>query len=178
MYLLIFFFFFLYFFSFLFFFFLMIRRPPRSTLFPYTTLFRSGRDIPRAVANLERVWNSYNTGFPLDFVFVDDVIGRLYSAEAVQGKIFTLFSIISVLIACLGILGLGTYIASQRKKEIGVRKVLGATTQQVSVLLMKDLLILVLVANVIAIPVGYWAMEEWLQGFAYRIGLHPFVFIF
>lgn len=137
----------------------------------------AGRDIPATIERLERVWNSYDTGFPLDFVFLDDVIGRLYTDEVVQGKIFTLFSFISVIIACLGILGLATYMASQRRKEIGVRKVLGATTGQVSALLMKDLLILVLIANAIAVPAGYWAMENWLQRFAYRIGLHPFIFI-
>jgi putative ABC transport system permease protein len=137
----------------------------------------SGADIPEAIAALNEIWSSYNTGFPLDFVFLDEVIGRLYQAEAVQGKIFTLFSVISVLIACLGIFGLATYIASQRSKEIGVRKVLGASVPQVSALLMKDLLVLVIIANLVAVPVGYAAMELWLQGFAYRVGLDPLVFV-
>jgi len=137
----------------------------------------SGENIPDAIARLEQVWASFNTGFPIDFVFQDEVIGRLYEAEAVQGRIFTVFSIISVLIACLGILGLGTYIASQRKKEIGIRKVLGASTRQVSTLLVRDLLVLVMIANIIAIPAGYWAIHEWLQGFAYRIGLNPLMFV-
>ncbi|HET9486534.1 MAG TPA: ABC transporter permease [Chryseosolibacter sp.] len=137
----------------------------------------SGVNIPDAITTLERIWNSYETGFPLEFVFLDDLISRLYTSEGVQAKIFTVFSVISVVIACLGILGLTTFIASQRKKEIGVRKVLGATTGQVSALLMKDLLILVLIANLIAIPAGYWAMENWLEGFAYRIGLHPATFL-
>lgn len=137
----------------------------------------SGGDLPAAVSTLEDIWNAYDTGFPLEFQFLDEVIDRLYTTESVQGKIFTLFSIISVFIACLGILGLGTYLASQRRKEIGVRKVLGATTQQVSTLLMKDLVVLVLIANLIAIPVAYWAMDKWLEGFAYRIALHPLVFL-
>lgn len=137
----------------------------------------SGKDLRSAVSRLEENWSRYNTGFPLDFQFLDDVIHRLYTRESMQGKVFTLFSIISVFIACLGILGLGAYLASQRKKEIGIRKVLGATTRQVSTLLMKDLVILVLIANVIAIPVGYWAMDKWLAGFAYRIALHPLVFV-
>ncbi len=137
----------------------------------------SGTDVTAAVSRLEKVWSSYNTGFPLEFVFLDDLIQRLYTSETVQGKIFTMFSIISVLIASLGILGLGAYIASQRTKEIGVRKVLGASTGQVSALLMKDLLMLVLIANVIAIPAGYWTIRQWLQGFAYRIELSPLVFV-
>ena len=137
----------------------------------------SGEDVAGAVAALEKVWNRYGTGFPLEFQFLDEVMARLYIAEIKQGKIFSIFSVISVLIACLGILGLGTYIASQRRKEIGVRKVLGATTQQVSALLIKDLFILVLISNLIAIPAGYWAMSKWLEGFAYRIELQALVFV-
>jgi putative ABC transport system permease protein len=137
----------------------------------------SGNNIQQSVASLEKLWSAYNTGYPLEFVFIDDMLDRLYTAEKVQGKIFTVFSIISVAIACLGILGLASYIAAQRKKEIGIRKVLGATTNQVSVLLMRDLLKLVLIANSLAIPIGYWAMEKWSQGFAYRVALHPAIFI-
>ncbi|MGC1241539.1 MAG: ABC transporter permease [Chryseosolibacter sp.] len=135
------------------------------------------KNISAAVARLEKEWAAYETGFPLEFFFLDDVIGKLYAAEVNQGRIFSLFSIISVAIACMGILGLGTYIASQRKKEIGVRKVLGATTGQVSALLMKDLLRLVLIANLIAIPTGYWAVNHWLQNFAYRIEMEAVIFI-
>jgi putative ABC transport system permease protein len=137
----------------------------------------SGTQIDGSVAALEEIWNSYNTGFPLEFSFVDDVIGRLYAAERVQGKIFTTFSLISVAIACLGILGLATYIAAQRRKEIGIRKVLGASAGEVSLLLMKDLLKLVLAAIVVAIPLGYYAIEMWSQGFAYRAPLSPTVFV-
>src|SRR5687768_12817770 len=100
----------------------------------------SGENIPLAISNRERVCNSYNTGFPMDIVFLDELIGRLYTAEVVQGKIFTIFAVISVMIACIGILGLASLISTQRKKEIGIRKVLGATAGQVSGLLMKDLL--------------------------------------
>jgi putative ABC transport system permease protein len=137
----------------------------------------SGDNIPLAMSNLEKVWNSYNTGFPMDIVFLDDLIGRLYTAEVVQGKIFTIFALISVIIACIGILGLASLISAQRKKEIGIRKVLGATSGQVSGLLMKDLLKLVLIANILAIPAVYWAMERWLQTFAYRIVVNPLIFL-
>lgn len=102
---------------------------------------------------------------------------RLYRVEMGQGKIFSLFSIISVCISCLGILGLGSYIASQRRKEVGVRKVLGATTGQVSGLLVKDLLWLVVIANVFVIPAGYYAIDKWLESFAYRIPIEPLIFI-
>ena len=136
----------------------------------------SGNDIPNTIASIENAWASYNSGFPLEFHFMDDVIGRLYRAEAIQGKMFTVFSILSVIIACLGILGLAAYIASQRKKEMGIRKVLGATAQQVSFLLMKDLMRLVLISIIIAIPVGYYAIEKWSSSFAYRVPLDPMPF--
>jgi putative ABC transport system permease protein len=138
----------------------------------------SGREISQSVASLEQLWSSFNTGFPLEFVFIDEVLARHYASETVQGKVFTLFSIVSVAIACLGILGLASYIASQRKKEIGIRKVLGATAKQVSILLMKDLLSLVLIAITLAIPVGYLVMERWAQSFAYRAPFNPVIFIF
>ncbi len=137
----------------------------------------SGSEIPRTIAALENTWDRFATGFPLEFVFLDEVIGRLYTSEIAQGKIFRIFSVISVLIACLGILGLASYISSQRRKEIGIRKVLGASAGQVSALLMKDLILLVLVANAIAIGVAYWAIVEWSSGFAYRAPLNPLLFI-
>jgi putative ABC transport system permease protein len=137
----------------------------------------SGSDIPATVASLQKSWDSFGTGFPLEFVFLDDVISRLYTSEVVQGKIFRVFSIISVLIACFGILGLASYISAQRKKEIGIRKVLGATAGQVSALLMKDLLYLVVIANVIAIAVAYFAILEWSTGFAYRAPMNPLLFL-
>ena len=137
----------------------------------------SGSDITATIASIQQSWDSYGTGFPLEFVFVDEVLDRLYTSEVVQGKIFTTFSVISVFIACLGILGLASYIASQRKKEIGIRKVLGASTVQVSTLLMKDLLRLVVIANLIAIAVAYWGILEWSQGFAYRAPLNPLLFL-
>jgi putative ABC transport system permease protein len=137
----------------------------------------SGSDIPATVASLQKSWDSFGTGFPLEFVFLDDVISRLYTSEVVQGKVFSFFSIISVLIACFGILGLASYISAQRKKEIGIRKVLGATAGQVSALLMKDLLYLVVIGNVIAIAVAYLAILEWSSGFAYRAPINPLLFI-
>lgn len=136
----------------------------------------SGHDLSLAVGKLERIWNDWQPGVPVDFAFLDDIIGRLYTTELVQAKIFTLFSYMSVVIASIGILGLANYMAAQRRKEIGVRKVLGASARQVSLLLMKDLLVLVAAANVVAIPVCYWASRRWLEGFAYRIDSQPLLF--
>ncbi len=136
-----------------------------------------GNDLQQAVATLEGIWNTYETGFPMEMVFLDETLSRLYASERVQAKMFSIFSTISLVIACLGIFGLATFIAAQRRKEIGIRKVLGATVSQLSLLLMSDLLKLVLVANVIALPLGYWAIREWSAGFAYRVPLSPVIFI-
>jgi putative ABC transport system permease protein len=101
----------------------------------------------------------------------------MYVRENVQGKMFSVFSIISLTIASLGILGLGSFMAQQRRKEIGIRKVLGATVNQLSLLLAKDLLWLVLLAKLVAVPFGYWAIEEWSENFAYRVALSPLIFL-
>src|SRR3989337_236464 len=133
--------------------------------------------LKQSVASVEQIWNSYESGFPMEMVFVDEVLGRLYSNEANQVKLFSLFSVISVFIACLGILGLASFIAAQRKKEIGVRKVLGASAGQVSILLTKDLLKLVAIANVLAFPLAYWMFDKWSQSFAYRAPFDPVIFV-
>jgi putative ABC transport system permease protein len=137
----------------------------------------SGGNLSQTVSTIEGIWNSYASGFPIELVFLDDVLGRLYSGEANQGKLFRVFSIISVMIACLGILGLSTYIAVQRKKEIGIRKVLGASTGEVSMLLTKDLLQLVLLANMLAIPIAYLILAKWSESFAYRAPFDPLLFV-
>jgi putative ABC transport system permease protein len=136
----------------------------------------SEADLQDAVASLEKLWGTYQTGFPMEFSFLDDTLGSLYVREQVQGRLFSVFSVISLGIACLGILGLASFMAEQRRKEIGIRKVLGATINQLSVLLVKDLLFLVLIANLIAIPLGYWAILQWSENFAYRVPLNPLMF--
>ena len=137
----------------------------------------SGTNVREAVAGIEQIWNSYQSGFPIETNFLDEVIGKLYADEMNQGKMFRIFSAISVMIACFGILGLSTYIAVQRKKEIGVRKVMGASIGQLSFLLTKDLLQLVLLANIFAIPVAYVVLDMWSQSFAYRAPLNPLLFL-
>jgi putative ABC transport system permease protein len=137
----------------------------------------SGDNMTRTLSDMEKLWKTYDTGFPLEWMFLDEMVNRLYRKESEQGKIFTCFSILSVFIACLGILGLTSFLVTQRRKEIGIRKVLGADTGQLSFLLMKDTMELVLAANLLAIPIGYFAIEMWLESFAYRIPISPVVFL-
>jgi putative ABC transport system permease protein len=111
------------------------------------------------------------SGMPFDYSFLDDDFNNLYQSEQRTGKVFTLFTGFAILIACLGLLGLASYAANQRKKEISVRKVMGASLISIVGLLSKDFFKLVLIALIIAFPVGWWIMHKWLQDFAYRTGI-------
>ncbi|MCG3156381.1 MAG: hypothetical protein DKINENOH_03005 [bacterium] len=134
-------------------------------------------NIPATIAFLQEKWPAFEPGYPFRYFFLDEDFGRLFRNEEQQSKIFGSFTILAVLIACLGLFGLASFIAEQRTKEIGVRKVLGASVQQVILLLSKDFTRLVAVAFVIATPVAYVAMNKWLQDFAYRTTLSPAIFV-
>ena len=120
------------------------------------------------VALIQSVWSKYSTA-PFEYTFLDENVAAQYKSEQLFGKITIIFTSLAVIIACIGLLGLVTYVASQRTKEIGIRKVLGASVQQIVVLLSKDFIRLVIVALVIAIPISWYGMNQWLQTFAYRI---------
>jgi putative ABC transport system permease protein len=108
---------------------------------------------------------------------MDDLFNKTYAAEAKTGTILNIFAVLTILVACLGLFGLVTYTAEQRTKEIGIRKVLGASVMQVTEMLSKDFIKLVAIACVIAFPLSYWAMTKWLQGFAYRISISWWIFV-
>lgn len=113
---------------------------------------------------------------PLEYRFLDETFNRLYRSEQRTATLFNAFAGIAVLISCLGLFGLATFTAEMRTKEIGIRKVLGATVLSITTLLSKDFLKLVLVGIVIASPIAYYAMEKWLEDFAYRIQISGWVF--
>jgi putative ABC transport system permease protein len=137
----------------------------------------NGHAVPAALSHVEKVWKKFLPETPFDYSFLDDSYTRLYDAELRQSTIFTVFSFIAIFIACLGLLGLSAFAISQRVKEIGIRKVLGAGVGTIVGLLSKDFLKLVLVAAFIAFPVAWIAMRKWLQDFAYRIPVPWWVFI-
>ena len=137
----------------------------------------NGNNIPGALAHIEKTWKKFVPEIPYEYTFLDDNFGRLYESEQRQGTIFTSFAIIAILIACLGLFGLSAFAISQRVKEIGIRKVLGADVSTIVGLLSKDFLKLVLIAAVIAFPVAWYAMNTWLQDFAYRIDIQWWVFV-
>ncbi len=134
-------------------------------------------DVPAAIARLRQVFEANVRSQPWDFSFFDDEYGALYRKEQRAGQIFGAFAGLAVLIACLGLLGLAAFAVERRTKEIGIRKVMGASAPRLAARLSREFVGLVLLANVIAWPVAYYAMSRWLRGFAYRIGLGPGVFV-
>ncbi len=130
-----------------------------------------GGDTQAALAHIRQVWEKFNPDFPFDYTFLDENYGRLYEAEMRQGRLYMVFAALAILIACLGLFGLATFAAHRRTKEIGIRKVLGASVAGITGLLARDFLQLVLAAIVIASPVASWLMHKWLADFAYRIDI-------
>jgi len=128
-------------------------------------------DIAQTLAFLKEKWARYNPGVPFEHHFLNERYDRLYKSESNQAYLLSFFSLLAIFVACLGLFGLVSFAVEQRLKEIGIRKVLGATVQSLLILLSKDFIQLVILANLIAWPVAYWAMNHWLQNFAYRIEL-------
>lgn len=136
----------------------------------------NSRDIPGLLNEIKGRWKSMVTSQPFSYSFLDEEFNKQYSADQRTGKIFLIFSILAILIACLGLFGLVTFAAEQRVKEIGIRKVLGARITNIFELLSKDFIKLIVLSICIASPVAWWAMSKWLQDFAYRISIRWWIF--
>ncbi len=134
-------------------------------------------DIPATLEFLEKTWNTFAPDVPFVYSFLEDDLDKLYGKEERLGKIFLYFTILAIVIACVGLFGLAAFTAEQRTKEIGVRKVMGASIQDIIKLLTKTYIILIIIANLIAWPIGYFAMHKWLQNFAYRINIGIGIFL-
>jgi putative ABC transport system permease protein len=134
-------------------------------------------DVKGAIDAMRQAWTSFNAQTPFSYYFLDDRFAALYSQEQKTGQIFTLFAVLAIFIASLGLFGLVAFITEQRTKEIGIRKVLGASVTQVALLLSKNLLGLVVIAMAIAIPLTGIAMHFWLENFAYRTGISWWIFL-
>ena len=151
--------------------------PINQTSYGQISIKIAGNNIPGALTHIENTWKKFLPEIPYEYNFLDDNFDRLYEAEQRQGSVFIVFAFIAIFIACLGLFGLSAFAISQRVKEIGIRKVLGADVSSIVGLLSKDFLKLVLVAAIIAFPVAWYAMHQWLQDFAYRIGISWWVFL-
>jgi hypothetical protein len=136
-----------------------------------------GGQIPESIEFIRQTMEKFSPFYPFEYRFFDDVFNAAYLSEQKLEKIFSLFALIAIFIACMGVFGLSAFLAEQKRKEIGIRKVLGASVAKIVYLLSKNMVLLILLANIIAWPVAYYAMTRWLQNFAYRtpIGLGIFL---
>jgi len=146
-------------------------------LFQYISVRISPTDVSRSIDFLKAKWQALVPGQTFQYSFLDEDFDNLYKAEMRLGKIFTVVTFLAIFIACLGLFGLAAFEALQRNKEMGIRKVLGASAAGIVVLLSKEFTKWVLLANIIAWPVAYYAMNRWLQNFAYRINIGPLIFL-
>jgi len=131
---------------------------------------------PDAIEAVKKIWKVYNPDYPLEYNFLDDAYNKLYATDQRTGSLFKVFAFIAIFISCLGLFGLMTYTAQLKTREIGIRKVLGASVSSVTGLLAKDFISLVFIAILIASPIGWYFMDRWLQDFAYRSPIPWWVF--
>ncbi len=150
---------------------------PNQSYYNYISIKLSGNNINSTLNMIKNTWQRFVPDFPYQYTFFDENFSKLYESEQRQEAIFTTFSCIAIFIASLGLLGLSAFTITQRVKEIGVRKVLGASTASIVKLISKDFLLLVVIAAAIAFPIAWYAMNQWLHAFAYRINISWWVFI-
>ncbi len=136
----------------------------------------AGTDMQKGIAHIEQVWKKFLPNRPFEYEFLSVRYKQLYEREQKEGQLFTVFSGLAILIACLGLFGLATFNAMQRVKEVGIRKVMGASLAHILGLLSREIFVLILIANLIAWPVAWYLMSKWLDGFAYRIDLPLTIF--
>lgn len=153
---------------------LALRLEPQSSRF--ITLRIQSENLSATLTKLGEIWTKLAPHRPYLYSFLDDSFNRQYEADERFRNLFSVFASLAILIACLGLLGLATYTAQQRTKEIGVRKVLGASVGNIVKLLSTDFVKLVLVAGIIASPIAWWVMNQWLENFAYRMEIHWWIF--
>ena len=149
-----------------------------SSIYGNTVLVKiNGQDIPQTIAYLQSKWSTLVPDRLFDYRFLDDDYNRMYANEQRFGKVMNIFASIAIILACIGLFGLSAYSVQQRVKEIGIRKVLGATLPDIVFVLSKDFIKLAFIAILIAFPVAWWAMHSWLQGYQYRISIQWWVFV-
>jgi putative ABC transport system permease protein len=143
----------------------------------YLSVKIRGGNIPETLGFLKDTWGNFSPNYPIDYSFFDDIFSNAYRSEYRLGSMFNVFSVLAVLIACLGLFGLAAFTAEQRTKEIGIRKVLGASGAGIFMLLSKEFGKWVLISSLMAWPIAYFAMHIWLKNFAYRAPLAPWIFV-
>jgi len=142
-----------------------------------TIRLKKTSNVAGALAKVENVIKANNPGFPFDYKFVDDQFDQFFKTEMLIGKLASVFAFLAIFISCLGLFGLAAYTAERRTKEIGIRKVLGASAKGLAGLLSKEFLILVMISCLIAFPIAWWMMHNWLEGYEYRIPISWPIFL-
>lgn len=155
---------------------MMVFFDPTST-YSISIRLRDGAPVQAGLQSLEEIFRKYNPAVPFEYQFVDQEFERKFLSEDLVSKIITIFSGIAIFICCIGLAGLASFTIEKRTREIGVRKVLGATVSQVLLLVSKDFLKLVLIAFIIAVPFAYWQMDNWLKSYTYHISISIWLFV-
>jgi putative ABC transport system permease protein len=143
----------------------------------YLSVSIEGNTAAGAIAHIEQSVKKIDPDKSFTYQFLDQKFDELYKTELSRGKLFTIFTCVSIFIACLGLFALASFIITQRTREIGVRKVLGAPLESIFGLVIKEFILLVVIAFIIAAPVGYYAVSQWLDAYAYRISISPLIFL-
>ena len=133
-------------------------------------------DIKNTIAYINGIWNRFSPGYPLDYKFMDETYGAMYKAESKLSDLLWIFTVMAIVVGCMGLFGLAAFSAEQRTKELGIRKVLGANAFDIVGLLSKNFLLLVIIASVIAVPIAWWRMNNWLEDFPYRVNISWWIF--
>jgi ABC-type antimicrobial peptide transport system permease subunit len=143
----------------------------RSDLYRYAMVQMEGPDLPGAINHMEATWQSFDPDFPFEYHFLNDDFDLIYRSETRMGKLVRYFTVLAIFISCLGLLGLTSFMTEQRTREIGIRKLLGASVSGIVTLLLRDFSRWVLLANLVAWPAAYYAMWSWLQAYAYQVAI-------
>ncbi len=155
---------------------ILLCKPPEDQCFLYIKL-KAQSNAEQVLSKIQNVMKKNNSAYPLEYKFVDDQFSAMFSNETQISKVSGVFAALAIIISCLGLFGLATYTAERRIKEIGIRKVLGASVAGITTLLSKDFLQLVTIACLIAFPVAWWIMRNWLQNYEYRIEISWWIFL-
>jgi putative ABC transport system permease protein len=137
----------------------------------------NGAQAEEAIAYVKNVWEQHVSNFPISYTFLDEHFDVLYRSDQQMSSVVTIMATLAILISCMGLFGLAAITTERKTKEIGIRKALGATETQITVLLSKNFTILILISFVLASPLTYWLLSKWLESFAYRIEINPLLFV-
>jgi putative ABC transport system permease protein len=152
--------------------------PEQAGGYSYIVASINSSKFKETISQIENVWQAQIGDAPFEYTFLDDTLNKQYNEDQRVSKIITYFAVIAIIICSLGLYGLSSFMAERRLKEIGVRKVMGASVPQIVGMMSKEFVKLVLVAFVIAIPVAWYAMDKWLQGFEYKVTMNILLFVY